>query len=152
MSTWLRNTCFPPRLCLFWDFLLVLAWRARSWEWRYFLSEGQVKSEQTNKWNVDSRGSHGYWQDVTASPVSHLFPFCRLCHPKGFLDPQQWKRKADPRPPPGSVPRLSSGFLLLISLLPATPKPRRPWYLTPPAASSPSLTPLHSRPIDTLAV
>lgn len=38
----------------------------------------------------------------------HLSLSCRLCHPKGFLDPQQWKRKADPRPAPGPDASYSS--------------------------------------------
>lgn len=55
---------------------------------------------------------------------------CRLCHPKGFLDPQPWKRKADPP----SSPRL----LLLCS--PSRPPSLSCLLPSPDCSDPPNLT------------
>lgn len=75
------------------------------------------------------------------SPVSCLSSFCRLCHPKGFLGPQQWKRKAELWRL--SAPLLFSPFACLFSFFSAATNAAVPstWPLWPHHLSVTSFTP-----------
>lgn len=107
--------------------------------------------------HLSARGDPGHCTTISHErifSVRYIFcPFsCRLCHPKGFLDPQPWKRRADssslphPQDPAALHPIfpsfLSPAYSPFPVILAPSPSPSHTW----PHPASPVPSPWHTKP------